>query len=143
MAGRAAPDPASTQAEPRRLPGAGRVLVIEDEVVIRDTLEVLVSIEGCEVRTAGDGTRALALMQDWTPDLILLDLTLPGMSGAEFIAAYHRTPEPHAPIILLTARSISRAEATALGAAGVLPKPFDVTDLLDVVAAFADCDDGA
>jgi CheY-like chemotaxis protein len=123
------------------LPGAGHVLVIEDEAAIRETVEVLIGIEGCEVRTAANGTRALEIIQEWPPDLILLDLTLPGMSGEEFISAYHGTPGPHAPIVLMTGWELSRAQLQALGVAGLIPKPFEVTDLLQVVAGFTDCAD--
>jgi CheY-like chemotaxis protein len=79
------------------------------------------------------------MLKDWTPDLILLDLTLPGMNGEAFIKAYHQKPSPHAPIILLTGRSVSRGDVAAMGADGLLPKPFDANDLLDVVASFTDC----
>src|SRR5688572_22688967 len=93
---------------PRGLPGQGRVLVVEDDDGIRETLEVLVTIEGCEVRTVSDGARALEIVEDWVPDLILLDLSLPVLSGEEFIAAYHGRPTPHAPIIVMTGWDLSR-----------------------------------
>jgi CheY-like chemotaxis protein len=134
-------DSQRTQTQNRDLPGAGRVLVVEDESTIRETLEVLITIEGCDARSCGDGKSALALVRTWPPDLILLDYSLPGMTGDEFIRAYHQTPEPHAPIILLTGRRMELADATAMGATGVLHKPFEVTDLLDVVASFTDCAD--
>jgi CheY-like chemotaxis protein len=141
MAGLSASEPASIINSQRRLPGDGRVLVVEDEPTIRETLQILINIEGCEARGARDATEALALLEEWPPDLILLDLTLPGMSGAEFIQAYHARPEPppHAPIVLLTGQRIAVTEATEMGAAGLLPKPFDANDLLDVVASFTDC----
>ena len=126
---------------PGSLPVAGRVLVLEDEPVLRDTVEIVIEIEGCEVETAKDALTGLALLESWTPDVILLDLTLPGMSGAEFIRCYHETEGPHAPIILLTGHMIDGAQAEAMGCAGVLIKPFDATDLLDLVASFTDCDD--
>jgi CheY-like chemotaxis protein len=141
MAKSSPPDPARASAATSHLPGSGRVLVIEDEASIRDTLEVLITIEGCEARTAPDGARALALLQEWTPDLILLDLSLPGMTGEEFIRTYHRSGGPHVPIILMTAWEVSPAEALDMGATGVLSKPFDATALLEVVAGFADCGD--
>ena len=141
MASGSTPEPIRKVLTSERLPGAGRVLVLEDESVIRDTIEMLISIEGCDARGVPDGPAALALLRDWTPDLILVDYTLPGMTGQQFIHAYHQSPEPHAPIILLTARDITGAEATAMGAMGVLSKPFDVTDLLDVVAGFTHCGD--
>ena len=125
----------------RRLPGAGRVLVVEDEPTVRETIQVLISIEGCEARGAKDGVEALSLLESWQPDLILLDLTLPSLSGVDFIRAYHALPPPHAPIILLTGHRVETEEASRMGAAGVLPKPFDAKDLLDVVASFTDCGD--
>src|SRR3954447_10342779 len=102
VAGLSAPNSVHADRARRSLPGTGRVLVVEDEPLIRDTVRVLIALEGCDARTANDGTAALAILEQWQPDLILLDLTLPDMNGATFIAAYHRTPPPHAPIILLT-----------------------------------------
>jgi CheY-like chemotaxis protein len=141
VAGLFASNPVTAANSQRRLPGSGRVLVVEDEPIIRETLQVLISIEGCEARGVGDAAEALATLEGWPPDLILLDLTLPGMNGADFIKAYHALPPPHAPIILLTGQPVSLAEVTQLGAAGILPKPFDANDLLDVVASFTDCSD--
>jgi len=115
------------------------VLVVEDEQLIRETVEILISIEGCDVRTAVNGEDALKKVDGWTPDLILLDLTLPGMSGREFIQAYRKTPSPHGPVVLLTGHTLETSAVQAMGAAGILPKPFDVNDLLDVVANFTEC----
>ena len=80
-------------------------------------------------------------METWSPDVILLDMTLPGMSGAEFIERYHQGEGPHVPIILLTGQLIDEAQAVNMGCAGVLIKPFDATDLLDLIASFTDCGD--
>jgi len=113
--------------------------VVEDEPTIRETLQILISIEGCEARGARDGAEALAMLDGWPPDLILLDLTLPRMSGVEFVKAYPAVPPPHAPIVLLTGQPILSGEASEMGAAGILPKPFDANDLLDTVASFTDC----
>lgn len=126
----------------RKLPGPGHVLVIEDEPTIRETLEVLIAIEGCDARSCGDGASALAMLSNWTPDLILLDYSLPGMTGAEFIQAYHATPGPHAAIILMTGHALESDQVSSMGASGMLPKPFDVADLLDLVASFTECSDG-
>src|SRR5688500_1482535 len=97
-----ASEPRSITGATLLLPGTGRVLVVEDEPTIRETLEILIEIEGCEARGARDGAEALALLESWPADLVLLDLTLTGMSGMEFISAYRATPPPHAPIVLLT-----------------------------------------
>ncbi|MBM2810720.1 MAG: multi-sensor hybrid histidine kinase [Chloroflexi bacterium] len=133
------PGSEGARARHRSLPGTGRVLVVEDEPSIRETLEVLINIEGCEVQSTGDGSDALALVQTWSPDLILLDLTLPGLSGAEFIRAYQQLPGAHAPVILMTAHNMTSDGAKELGAVGVLPKPFSIDELLDMVSEFVDC----
>jgi len=132
---------ASERAEPAegtRKPG--RVLVVEDEDSLREVIEVLVSIEGCDVKSAANGALALDLLQtEWRPDVILLDLYMPGMSGRDFVQQYRTLPAPHAPIIVLSGTSESPQELTELACAGWLPKPFNVDDLLAVVAQYADC----
>src|SRR4051812_47399695 len=89
MATQPASDTAQAAPQSRRLPGSGQVLVVEDESVIRETVQVLIAIEGCDARTAADGATALAMLEEWTPDVILLDLSLPRMTGEEFIQEYH------------------------------------------------------
>jgi CheY-like chemotaxis protein len=124
---------------PARSNHPGRVLVIEDEDSLREVIEVLVSIEGCEVKSAANGAQALDILVDWKPDLILLDLYMPGMSGREFVQNYRAGPAPHAPIIVLSGTSESPSDLQELGCAGWLPKPFNVDELLAVVAQYADC----
>lgn len=125
------------QAEQASKPG--RVLVVEDEDSLREVIEVLVSIEGCEVKSAANGAQALDILGDWTPDVILLDLYMPGMTGREFVQNYRSGPAPHAPIIILSGTSETPGDLEELGCAGWLPKPFNVDDLLAVVAQYADC----
>ena len=122
--------------------GPGRVLVIEDDEHLREVMEVLIEIEGCEARSAADGREALEVMASWEPDLILLDLYMPGMDGRAFLAAYRALPGPKAPVILLSGRNQPPGELDELGVDGVLPKPFNVNDLLDMVAQFTDCSHG-
>jgi CheY-like chemotaxis protein len=117
----------------------GRVLVIEDEESLREVIEVLVTIEGCEVKSAADGIQALEILREWEPDLILLDLYMPGMSGREFVESYRAGPGPHAPIIVLSGTSESPRDLEEMGCAGWIAKPFNVDDLLAVVAQYADC----
>ncbi len=131
---------AAERAQTQQSSDPGRVLVIEDEDSLREVIEVLVSIEGCDVKSAANGSLALDLLQDdWKPDLILLDLYMPGMSGRDFIQRYRSGPGPHAPIIVLSGTSETPQELQELGCAGWLPKPFNVDDLLAVVAQYADC----
>ena len=117
----------------------GRVLVIEDEDSLREVIEVLVAIEGCEVKSAANGALALEILADWQPDLILLDLYMPGMTGREFVQTYRSGAPPHAPIIVLSGTNENADDLQALGCAGWLPKPFNVDDLLAVIAQYADC----
>ena len=128
---------AGGEAERRKIPG--RVLVVEDEESLREVLEVLVSIEGCEVKSAANGEEALAILADWAPDLILLDLIMPGMGGRDFVIAYRSRPAPHAPIIVLSGSSTMPPDLEELGCAAALPKPFNVDELLAVVAQYAEC----
>jgi CheY-like chemotaxis protein len=115
------------------------VLVVEDDEGVRDVLAVLLNIEGCEARTASDGEAALALLRSWQPDLILLDVVMPGMDGPAFVRAYRETSEPHAPIILLTGNEDRGDLVAELGAVASLPKPFTVEAFLDVLNKFITC----
>ncbi len=120
-----------------------RILVVDDDAVLRGVLAEALQDEGYDVVTAATGAGALALVQDEAarsrPDLIIFDLLMPEMDGWAFAAAYHQSAPPHAPLVLLTAATIL-ADGTVLGrglpvAAGVLPKPFNLDDLLALVQA--------
>ncbi|MDE7262432.1 MAG: response regulator, partial [Oscillospiraceae bacterium] len=103
-----------------------RILVIDDDVYIGDMLEELLAREGYEVLRAYSGTEALLLLEDRPPDLALLDLMLPGLSGEEVL--------PHlagVPVIVLSARAEVEEKVALLlgGAADYLTKPFDTREL--------------
>ena len=98
------------------------ILIADDSIFIREALCGLFEREE-DFDVCGEaenGKEAVEKAQALHPDLILLDLTLPGMSGAEFIGAYHALPPPHAPIVLLTGQPIGSDEALEMGADGVL-----------------------
>lgn len=120
-------------------PRRRRVLIIDDDEGIREVLAALVAIEDCEARTAGDGDSALAVLRSWQPDLILLDVVMPGMDGPAFVLAYRETPGPHAPIVLLTGNEDRGDLVAELGVAGSLPKPFSVEALQQILDQFVDC----
>lgn len=107
----------------------GDVLVVDDHAAIRELVRAALEGVGYAVREAGDGAEALRLVREGPPDLILLDIGMPVMDGRRFLAAYHRGPGPHAPVVLMTAAENLEADAAA-GAAGHLPKPFGVAELL-------------
>ena len=110
-----------------------RVLVIEDDESIRECVQVILEDEGYDVIEASDGAAALALLDTVWPDVILLDMLMPGMDGWAFAVAYRRRPGPHAPIVVITAARDAAARADQIDAAGVLAKPFRVEALLSCV----------
>src|SRR5919202_1964848 len=95
-----------------------RVLVVEDEPAIRMFLVDALQDEGYEVMAAANGAQALELLaaEQWRPDVILLDMLMPAMDGIAFAEAYRQSPEPHAPIVVVTAYRSRAREAAELGA---------------------------
>jgi DNA-binding response OmpR family regulator len=111
-----------------------RVLVVDDDDLIRDTLATALSDEGYSVRVAGDGRAALDTLGAWRPDLIVLDLMMPIMDGQAFRVAQRSAPvTADIPVIVLSAAHNVHARAAGLGAAAVFAKPFDLIALLDAV----------
>lgn len=114
--------------------GNGRVLVVDDDALIRDTLATALGDEGYSVRVASDGRAALDTLDGWRPDVIVLDLMMPVMDGSAFRAAQRTSRDvAHIPVIVLSAAHEVHARAAGLDAAAVFPKPFDLTELLNVV----------
>ena len=89
-----------------------KILVVEDEVSYRETLAILLPKEGHEVVVAADGHEALARFKDSNPDLILLDLMLPGISGNEVCRTIRQSS--NVPIIMLTAKDSETDEVVGL-----------------------------
>jgi CheY-like chemotaxis protein len=113
------------------------VLVVDDEVDIRETLQTVLEMYGYKVSTAKDGIDALAqLQQGARPGLILLDLMMPNMSGSEFRVAQLEDPAlAHIPVIVVSGDSRGPDRAEALRAE-VLTKPIDLRQLVDLVEQF-------
>lgn len=107
-----------------------RVLVIEDDPDIAKLLRLDLAEAGFEVRTAADGVAGMTAIREWKPDLIVLDLGLPGMEGQEIAARVRRTGRT--PVIILTARDDldSKVRLLDLGADDYMVKPFKVAELL-------------
>lgn len=113
-----------------------RVLVVDDDPVIRGLLEVNLELEGYEVRLAVDGSDALAQVDAEHPDLVLLDIMMPGVDGwevAQQLKGDERTA--HIPVAFLTARAMGSdvKRGTELGADAYVTKPFDPEELLELV----------
>ncbi len=112
----------------------GRVLVVEDDEGLRETLAEVLADEGHEVRVAQDGEEALGAIEGWTPEIIVLDLMMPRMDGYEFRARQRDLPaHPPAKILLLSAARDVQLAAQELGADGWLVKPFGLQEVLSSV----------
>jgi CheY-like chemotaxis protein len=112
----------------------GRILVVDDEAAIVEVLAEYLGSRGYAVRSTADGREALAAVARERPDLVLLDLRMPGMSGLEVLARL-REVAPGVPVIMLTATvDVAPAkEALRLGAFGYVTKPFDFQQLGPVI----------
>ncbi len=113
----------------------GRVLIVEDDQDIVDVLRRTLRAEGYEVRAATDGPEALEDLDDFAPDLVVLDLGLPGMDGMEVCDRIRETSE--VPVLMLTARADPEDRVAGLdtGADDYLVKPFDRSELLARIRA--------
>jgi DNA-binding response OmpR family regulator len=114
---------------------SSKVLVVEDEVPLLETLEYNLGKEGYEVVTASDGVSALEVARREHPDLILLDIMLPRLDGLEVCRILRR--EMNVPIIMLTARTdeVDRVVGLEMGADDYVTKPFSMRELLARVKA--------
>ena len=115
------------------------VLLIDDEPDIREVVELsLGSVAGWEVLTASSGADGVALASAQRPDVILLDVMMPGLDGPATLDVLRGRDETRAiPVLFMTAKA-QAGELTryaSLGVAGVIPKPFDPMTLSDRVAA--------
>ena len=113
-----------------------RILLIEDDPSIARGLELNLSLEGHTTRHAADGPDGLHLAAEWKPDLVLLDIMLPTMSGYE-VCRTLRQRDPLLPILILSAKGaeIDKVRGLELGADDFVSKPFGVQELLARVKA--------
>jgi CheY-like chemotaxis protein len=116
---------------------SGPILVVDDDESIRAFVSVALTDEGYTVVTATNGVAALEAVRLQRPMVILLDMRMPVMDGWEFSRAYHTTPPPHAPIIVVTAARDAAGRAAQIQAEGYLAKPFELDDLLAMVGRYA------
>lgn len=116
----------------------GRILIVEDESNILEAISFILGRAGWDVRGHGKGGDALEEIARLSPDMVVLDVMLPGRSGFEILADLRTRPETQdLPVLMLTAKGQAkdRDQAMALGANGFLTKPFANTELLDVITA--------
>lgn len=109
-----------------------RVLLVEDEDNIAIAIELLLTALGHDVCRVKDGTQALPNIRASAPDCVIIDATLPGMSGYEVCQSLRLTSDlPQPPVLLMTARTHASEgrKAHAMGADAILTKPFAMSDL--------------
>jgi two-component system KDP operon response regulator KdpE len=112
-----------------------RILVVDDEPQIRRVLRLALTSQGFDLRVAADGESALDTLRDWPADLLITDLSMPGMDGLELCRRVH---EKHPiPIIVLSVKGEERTKVAALdaGADDYVTKPFGMDELLARVRA--------
>jgi len=112
-----------------------RILIIEDEKAIADAVAHTLAREGFEPKVAGDGTAGLHLADSFKPDLVILDLMLPGIDGLEVCRLLRRRST--VPIIMLTAKAaeVDRVVGLEVGADDYVTKPFSMRELVARVRA--------
>lgn len=123
-----------------------RVLLVEDEPNIIEAIRFILSRDGWVVETHSDGATAVAAVSAKQPDLVILDVMLPGKSGFDILREL-RADAQHAgrPVLMLTARGQKkdRDMAEAAGASLFMTKPFSNSEMLDAVRDLAGSKDGA
>jgi DNA-binding response OmpR family regulator len=116
---------------------AGRVLIVEDELNILEALNFVLSRDGWDVRGHGKGDSAVAEVARVAPDLVILDMMLPGRSGLEILRDLRASKATRRlPVLMLTAKGQAkdRDQAMTLGADAFLTKPFSNAELLEVAS---------
>lgn len=109
-----------------------RVLVVDDDPSILDTVTSILSSEGFQVMAASGGQQALSLLHTWHPTLVLLDMRMPIMDGWA-VARAMRESGSKVTIVVMTAAESAKRWADEIGAAGHLAKPFGLDELLACV----------
>ena len=113
----------------------GRVLVVDDEPMVRETLGQVLSDEGYVVDLAVDGETALDRVHAAKPDVILLDLMMPGMNGRQFLQTLRDDPTyATVSVLIMTAVHGLEINLATFGASELVEKPFDIDELLNKIA---------
>ncbi len=118
----------------------GRVLVVDDDEVIRRLIAVNLQLEGFDVETAVDGQDCLEKVSDIDPDVITLDVMMPRLDGWETAVQLRKLPETaHIKVVLITARAQEddKTRGGRVGADAYLTKPFDPNEMIRVIRELA------
>ncbi len=112
----------------------GIILIVDDDAQLRRSFEKLLTEEGHTIRTSGSGEVGLESVRESCPDLVIMDVRLPGMDGLQTFQAIHEI-EPKLPVIVVTAYGTTDTaiEATKLGAFDYVLKPFEIPEMLALI----------
>ena len=111
------------------------ILIIDDDDQLRQSFQKLLTEEGYRCISAASGEEGIEMQKTESPDLVILDMRLPGMNGFETFKVIH-AGDPKLPVIIMTAYGTTETaiEATKMGAFDYILKPFDIPDILNVIA---------
>jgi CheY-like chemotaxis protein len=117
---------------------SARVLVVDDDPDVCETMQLVLEDAGCEVLVATDGRTTLDLLRNGAaPCLVLLDLMMPGMNGWQFLEAARREGLLDGiPVVVVSGGRFRKQEVLALGVAGYLEKPLDFDRLIGTVREY-------
>ena len=115
-----------------------KILIVDDDVSITELMKALVSMGGHQPTTVNDSTKAIEVANSVHPDLITLDLMMPGLTGFELCDLLHNDPKfSNVPIVIVSARDDreSKEKAIEMGAKDYITKPFGVDELMGKIKA--------
>jgi len=113
-----------------------KILIVDDDVDITEFMKALVSMGGHQPTTVNDSTKAIEVANSMQPDLITLDLMMPGLNGFELCDLLHNDPKfANIPIVIVSARDDreSKDKAIEMGAKDYITKPFGVAELMNKI----------
>lgn len=120
-----------------------KILIVDDDVTITDLMKALVSMEGHEPTTVNDSLQAMNIAKELNPDLITLDLMMPGLTGFELCKMMSEDSNfSKTPIVIISAKDDpeSKEKAMNAGAKDYITKPFGVDDFLEKIASLVKSD---
>src|SRR5258705_12001230 len=116
-----------------------KILIVDDDITITELMKALVKMEGHEPTTVNDSLQAMEIAKSVSPDLITLDLMMPGLTGFELCKLLHEDPKfSNTPIVIVSAKddSESKEQAMQAGATDYLTKPFGLDEFLNKIKPF-------
>ena len=113
---------------------AGRVMVIDDDRGVREILSLALSEEGYDVESAMDGAEGLAMLGRRPVDVVIVDMRMPEIDGSDFCRLYAEQTDGRGRVILMTAMAGRSVTADIPGVVEWIAKPFDLDEVLDVIA---------